>query len=483
VRIKGNWLIRGQKGKTFMQKLVGRDTYTPTDAPQVRSNCDLALNREETLSVSDLKTPANNPEVDYSSIQEALKAYVYVISKKKNALMPCSRAKARKLLKDEKAKIINFKPFTIQLLFESENITQKVTLGIDPGYENIGISAISEKKELFSASIRLRTNVCSLLSEKRMYRRNRRGKLWYRQPRFLNRKKTSNLPVSLNHKLKSHMNIVKKVLTFLPISKINLEVANFDIQKIKKPEIENFEYQKGDLYGYQNAKAYLIHRERAKCQLCSKLSTKGNPFAIHHIIPRKDGGTDKPNNLSLLHKKCHEKLHLKNSLSLLKKNKQFKPETFMSSIRWKLASELKKLCKDFSVSFGYITKMKRNMLQLEKSHHTDAFVIANGDYHQRTESSLFLQKRKNNRCLQLNRKGFKPSIRRQRYKFQPNDEVQVKNEKYEVVGIFNKGNWLRVKKDSKVFNFPIKKVEKHYYNNGWQFIPFLKERVFLPTGG
>jgi len=68
VRNKGNWLIRGQKGN-FMQKLVGRDTYTPTDAPQVCGNCDLSLNREETLSVSGLKTPSNNPEVDYPSIQ------------------------------------------------------------------------------------------------------------------------------------------------------------------------------------------------------------------------------------------------------------------------------------------------------------------------------------------------------------------------------------------------------------------------------
>ena len=62
VRIKGNWLIR-----ELMQKLDERDTYTPMDAPLVRSNCDLPLNREETLSVSSLKTSSNNPEVDYSS--------------------------------------------------------------------------------------------------------------------------------------------------------------------------------------------------------------------------------------------------------------------------------------------------------------------------------------------------------------------------------------------------------------------------------
>ena len=29
------------------QKLDRRNTYTPTDAPQVRGNCDHALNREE----------------------------------------------------------------------------------------------------------------------------------------------------------------------------------------------------------------------------------------------------------------------------------------------------------------------------------------------------------------------------------------------------------------------------------------------------
>ena len=131
-----------------MQKLVGRDTYTPTDTPLVRSNCDLPLNREETLSVSDLKTPSNNPEVDYSSIQEALKAYVYVISFDEKPLMPCTKAKARKLLKEGKAQIVSYKPFTIKLIFECENQVQKVTLGIDPGYENIGISAISGKKNV-----------------------------------------------------------------------------------------------------------------------------------------------------------------------------------------------------------------------------------------------------------------------------------------------------------------------------------------------
>jgi hypothetical protein len=48
-----------------MQKLKQRRvTNTPTNASQVRSNCGLLLNREETLSVVSLKTCFNNPEVN-----------------------------------------------------------------------------------------------------------------------------------------------------------------------------------------------------------------------------------------------------------------------------------------------------------------------------------------------------------------------------------------------------------------------------------
>ena len=96
--------------------------------------------------MSGLKTPSNNPEVDYPSIQGALTAFVYVISKEGKPLMPCSKAKARKLLKEGRAQIVSHKPFTIKLIFECENQVQKIVLGIDPGYENIGISAVSEKK-------------------------------------------------------------------------------------------------------------------------------------------------------------------------------------------------------------------------------------------------------------------------------------------------------------------------------------------------
>ena len=53
-----------EKNMREKQKLVGRDTCTPTDAPQVRSSVILSLNREETLSEQSLKPPSNIPHVD-----------------------------------------------------------------------------------------------------------------------------------------------------------------------------------------------------------------------------------------------------------------------------------------------------------------------------------------------------------------------------------------------------------------------------------
>ncbi len=139
-----------------MQKLVGRDIYTPTDASQVCGksqwlNWGLSLSREETLSmlglklIGFLKTSSNNPEVDCPNIQRALKAYVHVISKDEKPLMPCSRAKVKKLLKKEKAQIVSHKPFTIRLIFTCENQVQPIALGIDSGYENKGRGLFGSK--------------------------------------------------------------------------------------------------------------------------------------------------------------------------------------------------------------------------------------------------------------------------------------------------------------------------------------------------
>ena len=185
-----------------MQKLEQRTKRnTPTNASQVRSNCGLSLNREETLGVADLKTRSNNPDVNRLRHTGGLKAVVYVLSIAGEKLMPCNHAKGRKLVKSGKAKVIKMYPFTIQLTFECENRVQGVKFNMDPGYGNIGFSAITEKKELMSGIVELDNGTSSRLSERRMYRRGRRNKLWYRKPRFLNRKRKGGwLPPSVQRR-------------------------------------------------------------------------------------------------------------------------------------------------------------------------------------------------------------------------------------------------------------------------------------------
>lgn len=56
---------------------------------------------------------------------------VFVKNLKGESLMPCSPCKARKLLKNKQAKIIDYKPFTIQLLVATGESVQECHVGID----------------------------------------------------------------------------------------------------------------------------------------------------------------------------------------------------------------------------------------------------------------------------------------------------------------------------------------------------------------
>ena len=96
---------------------------------------------------------------------------VFVLSKNGEALMPCSQRKARILLREKKAKIIQYKPFTIQLLYGSYGYKQPVSVGVDLGAKNIGIAITSEEHVLAKGEIQLRDDVKANLESKKIYRR------------------------------------------------------------------------------------------------------------------------------------------------------------------------------------------------------------------------------------------------------------------------------------------------------------------------
>ena len=114
--------------------------------------------------------------------------YVFVKGRDDRPLMPCSPRKARILLKTKKAEVVKLTPFTIKLLHGCSGYKQAITLGVDAGSKTIGLSACTEKQELYKAEVYPRNDVVGLLADRRQYRRSRRNRTTrYRAPRFDNR--------------------------------------------------------------------------------------------------------------------------------------------------------------------------------------------------------------------------------------------------------------------------------------------------------
>lgn len=305
---------------------------------------------------------------------------------------------------------------------------QKIIIGIDSAFKTIGYSARTRTAELISGEVYLRTDIHDKLKEKQMYRRGR----WFAP--------------SMEHKIKTHLELVKKIKKLLPVTGIEIEVASFDAQKIQNPEISGIEYQQGELQGYE-IREYLLEKFQRKCAYCEKIDI---PLEIEHVIPSSRGGSDRVFNLTIACHKCNQKKGNKTAKEFghpeieEQCKKPLKAAAFMNTVRWELV--------------------------LEKSHVNDAFAISKGSDQERCRLHVVKQTRRNNRSLQTNRKGFDPSIRRERYKFQPNDLVRYNGQAYPVKGVFNYGAWIRLENENgKDINSNIKNVELITYGKGLQF--------------
>lgn len=306
---------------------------------------------------------------------------VYVISQDGQPLMPTDRhGNVRRLLKLGKAKVIKRCPFTIQLLYNSTNYTQEISLGIDAGSKHIGVSATTQNRVLYEADVELRNDIVSLLSTRRQNRRARRSKKTrYRKPRFNNRvscKKKGWLAPSVKQKVNTHLTVVAKVHQILPITRIIVETASFDIQKIKKPNIFGIEYQQGEQLNSYNVREYVLCRDNHICQCC-KGKSKDKILNVHHIESRKTGGNS-PSNLITLCETCHKGYH-KGTVKLPKtihKGISFRDASFMGIMRWNFYNELKALYPNVNLTFGYITKSTRIKNNLPKEHYIDARCIS-----------------------------------------------------------------------------------------------------------
>ena len=320
---------------------------------------------------------------------------VYVISKNGQPLMPTeNHAKVRILLKTKKAKVTKRCPFTIQLAYDSTNYTQEVTLGVDAGSKHIGLSATTKDKVLFESDVELRNDITDLLSTRRQNRRTRRNrKTRYRKPRFNNRRRKDGwLAPSVQNKVNTHLTVIRKAHEILPIAKIIVEVASFDIQKIKNPTISGTKYQQGERLGFWNIREYVLFRDGHTCQCC-KGKSKDKILNVHHIESRKTGG-DAPNNLITLCETCHTGYH-KGTVKLpktIRRGMSFRDATFMGIMRWAFYNKLKEIYPNVSLTYGYIIKNTRIESGLPKDHYIDARCIS-GNPKAVSDGTVYYQKK------------------------------------------------------------------------------------------
>ena len=301
---------------------------------------------------------------------------VYILDIDNNPLMPTERhGHVRRLLRDGKACVVKRTPFTIKLSYRTTTYVQEVSLGIDAGTRHIGVSATTNSKELFSSEVVLRNDIVDLLSTRREQRRTRRNRLRYRKARFDNRKKKDGwLAPSVQNRVNAHLKVIRNVHRILPISNTTIEVAQFDTQLIKNPQIDGVDYQRGEQMGFWNVREYVLARDGHKCQHCHGKS-KDPILNVHHIESRKTGG-NAPNNLITLCETCHKDYHSGKFELKIKRGTSLRDAAVMNIMRWVVYEKTKQEFENVHLTYGYITKNTRIQNGIVKTHAADARCIS-----------------------------------------------------------------------------------------------------------
>ena len=359
---------------------------------------------------------------------------VFVIGLNGKPLMPTSPRKARMLLKEGKAHVIRMNPFTIKLDYKTGVATQSLSVGIDTGESNIGIAVLRENNVIYKAEVQLRTSMekRKLIEKRKAFRRNRRyRKTGYRHPKwkyhtvrrysdkpdkkgrhwqkvdrvFASSRLEGWLPPSIQSKVDHHIFWINKIMNSLPdTTRLRIEVARFDIQKIKNPGIEGVQYQQGRMYQEENVKAYVLAKFGYKCVVCGHKFDNEHKLRMHHIHMRKNGATDNPDEFAPVCHICHTPENHKPGMPLHKlmhklETKEYREPTFMNILRRRLFTAFPNNC----FTYGNITTADRKALGLEKTHANDAVAIAVGSsytlIHDINETIQFKQVRRKKRSL------------------------------------------------------------------------------------
>lgn len=247
-----------------------------------------------------------------------LSTRVFVLDRHGLPLQPTHPARARELLAKGRARIHRVVPFVIRLVDRDleRSVVDGVDVGVDPGSKATGLAAFVVTDDVDPVSgelVQSRTGIWlgelihrGLAIKKRLHaraamRRARRSRnTRYRSPRFSNRRRTANhplsgvwLPPSLNHRLDGVVSWLRRLAQWAPVRVVHIESVRFDTHLLTDPAVSGVGYQHGTLHGFE-IREYVLEKWGRSCVYCD---ATGVPLNLDHVVARSRGGSDRPSNL------------------------------------------------------------------------------------------------------------------------------------------------------------------------------------------
>lgn len=315
--------------------------------------------------------------------------YAFVLDTNGKQLAPTKETKAWFLIRKKRAILVNKYPMVIQLnkeISDEEICKDEVRCGIDDGGKHVGIALVqkckTKNKVVFKGTIEQRDDVKHLMDVRRGYRGYHRYHKRYRQVRFNNRassKRIERIAPSILQKRQATIRVINQLNKWINITNYWLEDVAINIRVLTDGyKSYSWQYQKSNRLD-ENIRKAVILRDGCKCMECGKSNCK---LEVHHIKPKRLGGSNTLGNLITLCESCHqntegnEEQYIQHYFAMIhssdNKNLNYAQHVMVGK-RW-LRGQLSNLGMLYLTNGGN-TANKRIDWDINKSHSNDAICI------------------------------------------------------------------------------------------------------------
>src|SRR5258708_918128 len=305
---------------------------------------------------------------------------VFVVDAKLRPLQPCTPARARLLLKQQKAEVLRHPPFMLILQeTRTEAVIEPLRLKIDPGSKVTGLALVDDQRGelVWAAELTHRSEqIRERLRKRRAVRRARRMRhTRYRPARWANRRRPRGwLAPSLLSRVLQVMTWVQRLKRWCPIGAISQELVHFDPQALQDPEIHGSAYQRGPFFGME-VREYILAKWQYRCAYCQREQV---PFELDHMLPKSRGGSERVSNLVLSCHDCNQTKADRTAEEFGHPEVAAQAQTpltdvaAVNSTRWRLYQDLCATGLPVETGSGGRTKWNRQRQGLPKTHWLDA---------------------------------------------------------------------------------------------------------------